>query len=317
MGARKSGRSHALEARSKRRWFVAESRGMAPARSRRTAGSVLAAILVIAFAIVSNPVVLVPLLSEFAIGSIGKTSGPSMEPTLTGTDIGWADVLTYRLREPERGDIVVIDFSEDFALVKRIVGLPGEVIAIEGDQVFINGEPLDEPYVGYQWSDHLDARRIPDDGYFVMGDNRENSSDSRDPRVGVVPRDAILGLYGSGMTPGMAFSAGLIAMLAGVAVLWILLLVWRRGRSPWWASLALIGFGVGVALVHFFVRAERPRPAFATPQPWPPVPSVAASGLDALQSAGATLRRLRELHEEGLITAEEFDERRRRVLETF
>jgi len=108
--------------------------------------------------------------------------GSSMVPTLIQGDRLIVSRLSYFLGEPDRGDIIVFQYpygpERDF--VKRIIGLPGETIAIQNGQVFINGKPLPpEDYVQNKSSDAIAPVTLGDDEYFVMGDNRTGSSDSR------------------------------------------------------------------------------------------------------------------------------------------
>ena len=127
----------------------------------------------------------------------------SMEPTLRVSDRVIANRLAYRLHEPERGDIVVFDapaaVDEACAdgggrtFIKRIVGLPGELVSMRDGRVFVARAPLREPYLRAPYRDHESGRwaRIPARSYFVLGDNRAQSCDSR--RWGVVPRGSIIG----------------------------------------------------------------------------------------------------------------------------
>ena len=108
--------------------------------------------------------------------------GSSMVPTLIQGDRLIVSRLSYFLGKPKRGDIIVFQYpygpERDF--VKRIIGQPGETIAIQNGQVFINGRPLPpEDYVQNKSSDAMAPVTLGDDEYFVMGDNRTGSSDSR------------------------------------------------------------------------------------------------------------------------------------------
>jgi signal peptidase I len=110
--------------------------------------------------------------------------GPSMEPTFHNDQFLIVSRANYLLAEPERGDIVVFHFpgnqEEDY--IKRLIGLPGDIIEFRGQQVYVNGELLSEPYI----KEPCSASSCPDatytmgeDEYFLMGDNRNRSSDSR------------------------------------------------------------------------------------------------------------------------------------------
>lgn len=137
---------------------------------------------------------------------------PSMSPTIVPGDRLMVDKFTlrsrnhvaYRLRlcrEIRRGDIVVFKYPRDpnLAYVKRVIGLPGELVLIKGKKVYINGAPLSEPYAHYldrsggdlEWRGSFGPVRVAEDHYFVMGDNRDNSEDSR--YWGLVHRDLIIG----------------------------------------------------------------------------------------------------------------------------
>jgi signal peptidase I len=108
--------------------------------------------------------------------------GSSMYPTLMQGDRLIVSRLSYIFGEPDRGDIIVFQYpfdpQRDF--VKRIIGLPGETVAIQNGQVFINGQPLpDEPYVSNHSNDNYGPVTLSEEEYFVLGDNRTGSSDSR------------------------------------------------------------------------------------------------------------------------------------------
>ena len=96
---------------------------------------------------------------------------------------------------PERGDIIVLrdPTNPEVDLIKRVVGLPGETIEIVDGAVYINNYRLEEPYITAQWHDNRPAVIIPEDHYFVMGDNRDNSKDSRSSAIGFIPEDLIIG----------------------------------------------------------------------------------------------------------------------------
>lgn len=133
------------------------------------------------------------------VGQRTQVIGESMETTLSNDDNLIVDKITYRFREPLRYDIIVFPFQyeEDTFYIKRIIGLPGETVRIDGDgNIYINEELLEESYgkeiiknpgIAYN------SIELEDDEYFVMGDNRNNSSDSRDPVVGNIKRENIIG----------------------------------------------------------------------------------------------------------------------------
>ncbi|HHB90992.1 MAG TPA: signal peptidase I [Anaerolineae bacterium] len=108
--------------------------------------------------------------------------GSSMVPTLMQGDRLIVSRLSYIFGKPDRGDIIVFQypFSPERDFVKRIIGLPGETIAIQNGQVFVDGKPLPpETYVQHRSSENYGPITLGEDEYFVMGDNRTGSSDSR------------------------------------------------------------------------------------------------------------------------------------------
>ena len=120
-----------------------------------------------------------------------------MAPTLSAGDRLLLNRLTYLHREPQRGDLVVLKDPETGDLiVKRIVGLPCETVLMQNDTAYVNGHRLFEPYAATTFR-HVaapsgKATTIPREYYFVLGDNRNRSLDSR--TFGCVPRDSILGV---------------------------------------------------------------------------------------------------------------------------
>lgn len=133
------------------------------------------------------------------VGQRTQVSGSSMETTLSNGDHLIVDKISYRFTDPERYDIIVFPFQydTDTYYIKRIIGMPGETIQIDDDgNIYIDGEVLDENYgreVIQSPGRASDPIQLGDDEYFVMGDNRNNSSDSRDPSVGNIHRKDIIG----------------------------------------------------------------------------------------------------------------------------
>lgn len=123
-----------------------------------------------------------------------RVEGSSMESNLHDTERLFINRMVYRLHPPRRGDVVVVDLpNEGITIIKRIIGLPGETIEIKDGSVFIEGELLEEPYLTQATLDIYGPTQIPEEHYFVMGDNRINSRDSRNVSVGFVSQEQIKG----------------------------------------------------------------------------------------------------------------------------
>jgi signal peptidase I len=126
-------------------------------------------------------------------------SGASMEETFHSGEYLIVDQLSYRFNEPERGDVVIFKYPKDPSkyFIKRVIGVPGDTVRISGTAVTITndehprGFTLDEPYVDSMRENALSVTTLNTDEYFVMGDNRDASSDSR--IWGVLPRENIIG----------------------------------------------------------------------------------------------------------------------------
>ena len=125
--------------------------------------------------------------------------GQSMENTLHDGDNLLVDKISYRFKDPARFDIIVFpyQYKEHTYYIKRVIGLPGETVSItDNGIIMINGKQLQESYGKEVIRDPglaADPVTLGEDEYFVLGDNRNNSSDSRDPSVGVIKRKDILG----------------------------------------------------------------------------------------------------------------------------
>jgi signal peptidase I len=155
-----------------------------------------------------------------------RVEGPSMQPTLTSGEYLWVNRAAYfewhgqyLLGGPQRGDVSVLrspETSEDIDLIKRVIGLPGDRVLIQHGEVFINGLPLDEPYIRFQarYTYPIDAHDVvvPAGQYFVLGDNRANS---RDSHLGwFVPAENLVGRAwlsywppaAWGVVPGVAYA---------------------------------------------------------------------------------------------------------------
>lgn len=122
--------------------------------------------------------------------------GPSMLPTLEHGQRLLVDRLTYRFQPPQRGDVVVFRYPanprEHF--IKRIIGVPGDEVRIASGTVYLNGVALQESYLnGRMLPRSFGPIVVTEDTYFVLGDNRNNSEDSRDRRVGLVPKKNLIG----------------------------------------------------------------------------------------------------------------------------
>ncbi len=132
------------------------------------------------------------------VGQRTVVSGSSMESTLSNGDNLIIDKISYRFHDPERFDVVVFPFQgSKVYYIKRIIGLPGETVRIDDNgTIYINGEVLHESYGREVILNPGRARReitLGEDEYFVMGDNRNNSEDSRFDDVGNVSRDDLIG----------------------------------------------------------------------------------------------------------------------------
>lgn len=134
------------------------------------------------------------------VGQRTRVSGDSMESALHNGDNLIVDKISYRFREPERYEIIVFPYKyqENTFYIKRIIGLPGETVQVKDGEVYINGELLGEEYGLEKIEDGKEGLAIEpitlgEDEYFVLGDNRNHSSDSRDPSVGILTKDDLIG----------------------------------------------------------------------------------------------------------------------------
>lgn len=146
-------------------------------------------------------VLLLTYLLVTYVGQRTEVDGASMENTLSHGDNLIVDKISYRFSDPERFDIVVFPFQyeENTFYIKRIIGLPGETVRIDEEgNIYINEVLLEETYgkevirpenIGLAF----DSVQLGEDEYFVMGDNRNNSLDSRTPMVGNVSREELIG----------------------------------------------------------------------------------------------------------------------------
>lgn len=127
-----------------------------------------------------------------------RINGVSMEPTYRRDGINAINRLAYVFGKPQRGDVVAVRYSRPHGLssphvmlLKRIIGLPGETVAIANGVVFINGRPLDEPYVKYREAWQLNPVKLAGDEYFLIGDNR--GMDQRYHEFGETGAERIVG----------------------------------------------------------------------------------------------------------------------------
>jgi signal peptidase I len=123
---------------------------------------------------------LVFLLIRFAAQSF-RVDGESMEPGLHTDEFVMVDKVTYLFHAPERGDIIVfhypVDTSRDF--IKRVIGVPGDVVSTTSTNIIVDGQTLHEPYIRVPFNFEINTWKLGPNQYFVMGDNRDNSLDSR------------------------------------------------------------------------------------------------------------------------------------------
>lgn len=152
-------------------------------RFRRLLRSSVNALVVVAAVAALVATLILPVL---------QIAGTSMEPSLNDGDI----VLLVKTNDLQTGDLCAFYYSNKI-LIKRIIGTPGDYIWIESDgTVFLNGEPLDEPYISQKALGECDVEfpyQVPENSYFVMGDHRETSIDSRSSVIGCIAEDQTIG----------------------------------------------------------------------------------------------------------------------------
>lgn len=143
--------------------------------------------------------IIVILICAYIV-TLQQNVGPSMSPTVENGDVYFLNKLSYKFGSIKRNDIIVFYYDQTKYLVKRVIGLPGERIDYKDNILYINGEPYEETFLAedvitddftMEVIKGCDDGVIPENTYFVMGDNRGNSLDSR--AIGVISEDDIMG----------------------------------------------------------------------------------------------------------------------------
>lgn len=142
-------------------------------------------------------VIIVILFLMIYVVSVTQVVGSSMSSTLESGDVLILNKFKYRFMDVERGDIISLEYADTKYLIKRVIGMPGDTVSIKDNTLYINGEIYIENYLdeGLVYDDFelssLGFNRIPEDMYLVLGDNREDSLDSRE--IGLINKDEIIG----------------------------------------------------------------------------------------------------------------------------
>jgi signal peptidase I len=139
------------------------------------------------------PAIVIAVLINLFLAQATRVYGSSMEPNLHTDQRLVVEKVSYRLHGPRRGDVVVLRLPErgPELLIKRIIGLPGETIEVRNGTVYINDQPLEEPYTVRSANGSYGPTIVPEGNVFVMGDNRGASNDSR--VFGPVPLERVVG----------------------------------------------------------------------------------------------------------------------------
>lgn len=161
--------------------------------------------------------VVMVLVLRNVIGTV-YVKGSSMEPNFNHGDLLFINKLSTSIGSPDYGDIVICEMEDDFAyenIIKRVIGLPGDEIEIvenEDDEdiydLYVNGELVEEPFLGepMMTAGNIDYPfEVPENSYFVMGDNRNASTDSRKESVGAIPKENLMGKVVFRLYPFHAF----------------------------------------------------------------------------------------------------------------
>ncbi|MBP2653153.1 MAG: signal peptidase [Firmicutes bacterium] len=135
------------------------------------------------------------LFIRYFIVELYMVEGPSMQPTLRTAERLVVNKFIYRFKSPQRGDVLVFKYPSDTSrdFIKRVIAIPGDTIEIKDGRVFVNGELQNEPYILERTRGSYPLSTVPNGHIFVMGDNRNNSEDSRFNDVGFVPYELIKG----------------------------------------------------------------------------------------------------------------------------
>ncbi|MGQ9626477.1 MAG: signal peptidase I [Anaerolineae bacterium] len=139
------------------------------------------------------PAIFIALLINLFLAQATRVYGQSMEPNLHPDQRLVVEKLSYLFHPPRRGDVVVLRLPQRGSelLIKRVIGLPGDTVEIKNGRVYIDGRPLEEPYLNQPTPGEMAARVVPPLKVFVLGDNRSFSNDSR--TFGMVPFENIVG----------------------------------------------------------------------------------------------------------------------------
>lgn len=150
-------------------------------------------------------IVIVLLVKKYVFSPI-KVNGDSMLPTLHDGDIMILNEIGYYLNGLERFDIIVVDTNGE-KIIKRVIGLPGEIVRFKDNKLFINDQEIEENFdhdISHNFElNEIEVEVIPDDYYFVVGDNRGNSKDSR--TIGLIHKKQIMGKTNFIMYPFVRF----------------------------------------------------------------------------------------------------------------
>ena len=148
----------------------------------------------LSFVITILVAVSVALCLRFFVFEFIIVKGPSMEPTLYTGEVVFVEKVSYKFHDPARFDVIICDYpGHDDSLVKRVIGIAGDTVEVREGKLYLNGELIEEPYFQDIMYSDFGPYTVEEGTVFVMGDNRNDSLDSRDARIGPIDIDTITG----------------------------------------------------------------------------------------------------------------------------